>query len=222
VIESLEGLSHVFASARGLADGREYSLGLVSIGMRSNPYGTAPGHNAGQVRMPMAQIDPRHRGLFAAAWAVGVVAATAGHTIASLALAAPVGPFGMMYRRADWPQPIYDNLDAGCVFPIFHVFRALSQVAQSPRLSVEINDDNLKIVAAQREEAAFLLVSNVSAQSRALKLPGRALMLTLDQNTFMAAIEDPDWLATGPRKVGAEIDIAAYGVVFVWLGRSRT
>jgi len=70
VIESLEGLSHVYASARALANGRDYHLGLVSIGMRSNPHGLDVAPNPEQIRLPMARIDPRQRGLFAAAWAV--------------------------------------------------------------------------------------------------------------------------------------------------------
>ena len=76
VMESLEGLSQVFASARALAGLGDYRLGLISIGMRSNPYGADVVANPDQIRLAMAGTDPRQRGLFAAAWAIGAVEAT--------------------------------------------------------------------------------------------------------------------------------------------------
>jgi hypothetical protein len=126
VVENLEGLSQVFTSARILAERGEYRLGLVSIVMRSNPYGSGVVANPDQIRLPMAGTDPRQRGLFGAAWAVGAVAATEQHGISSIALATPVGPFGIIYRRAAWSQPIYDNGGAA-IYPLFHVVRALSK-----------------------------------------------------------------------------------------------
>ena len=78
VIECLEGLSHIYRSAGALAGERDYRLGLVAIGMRSNPYGSGVMENSLQNRIAMAEADPRQRGLFAAAWAVGAVAATKG------------------------------------------------------------------------------------------------------------------------------------------------
>ena len=76
VMQTLEALPQVFASAEALAPGKSYRLGLVSIGMRSNPYGAEVAPNPEGVRRPMAMIDPRQRGLFAAAWMVGAMAAT--------------------------------------------------------------------------------------------------------------------------------------------------
>ncbi|MCX7281201.1 MAG: hypothetical protein NTX21_06545, partial [Alphaproteobacteria bacterium] len=102
VIENLEGLSHVLKSGRALAGERDYRLGLVAIGMRSNPYGSGIVENVRQNRVSMAGADPRQRGLFAAAWAVGAVAATEGHGVSSMALSALVGPFGAIYRREAW------------------------------------------------------------------------------------------------------------------------
>jgi hypothetical protein len=78
VMETLECLPHVFGSARALIGSAGYRLGLVAIGMRSNPYGAATKENPEQVRMAMAHSDPRQRGLFGAAWALGALAATAG------------------------------------------------------------------------------------------------------------------------------------------------
>jgi len=133
VVESLAGLGEVFASARALAGDRDYHLGLVSIGLRSNPHGLGVAPNPRQVRLATAGIDPRQRGLFGAAWAVGAIAATQGHRVCSAALAAPVGPLGIVHRPAAWPQPLYDDLAGDAVYPLFHVVRALAQMTDAPR-----------------------------------------------------------------------------------------
>ena len=104
--------------------------------MRSNPYGADVVANPDQIRLAMAGTDPRQRGLFAAAWAIGAVAATEQHGISSIALAAMVGPLGIIYRRATWPQPMYDDRPSSAVYPLFHVIRAISEIAGAPRLSI--------------------------------------------------------------------------------------
>ena len=95
VLETLETLPHVFASAAALAGGKPLRLGLVSIGMRSNPYGAGVVPNPGRQRMPMAADDPRQATGFAAAYAVGILAAAASHGVEALALGMPDGPLGI-------------------------------------------------------------------------------------------------------------------------------
>lgn len=216
VMESLEGLSQVFASARVLASGRDYRLGLVSIGMRSNPYGSHVVANPDQIRLPMAGIDPRQRGLFAAAWAIGAVAATEQYGILSMALAAPVGPFGIIYRRAAWPQPIYDDGGGAVIYPLFHVVRALSQIASAPRLSVGGAPRGVVGVAGEtRLGNRVLLLGNISDESQNVILPQSARVLRLDEETFETAIGDPDWLRTGEPEHSSVVALSAYAVVFV-------
>jgi hypothetical protein len=216
VVESLEGLSHVFDSARVLASRREYRLGLVSIGMRSNPYGSHVVTNPDQLRLPMAGIDPRQRGLFAAAWAIGAVAATEQYGILSMALAAPVGPLGIIYRRAAWPQPIYDDGDGAVVYPLFHVVRALSQIASTPRLSVQGAPRSVVGVAGEtRLGNRVLLLANLSDESRHVTLPQSAHVRRLDEETFETAISDPNWLRTGEPEHCSVVALSAWAVGFV-------
>jgi hypothetical protein len=218
VVESLEGLSQVFASARVLASRREYRLGLVSIGMRSNPYGSHVVANPDQLRLPMAGIDPRQRGLFAAAWAIGAVAATEQYGILSVALAGPVGQFGIIYRRTTWPQPIYDDGDGAVVYPLFHVVRALSQIAAAPRLSVGGAPRGVVGVAGEtRLGNRVLLLANVSDESQNVILPQSARVWRLDEETFEAAIRDPDWLRAGEPEHYSVVALSASAVAFVEL-----
>ena len=95
VLETLETLPHIFVSAAALAGGKPLRLGLISVGMRSNPYGTGVAPNPGRSRTPAAADDPRQTTGFAAAYAVGALAAAAGHGVAALALGMADGPLGI-------------------------------------------------------------------------------------------------------------------------------
>jgi len=103
VLETLEALPAVFASARALAPKRDLHLGLVSIGMRSNPYGAAVADNPGGARVAMAMDDPRQRTDFGAAWAVCAAAQTARGGVSSYAPAMISGPLGLGDAAGTWP-----------------------------------------------------------------------------------------------------------------------
>ena len=94
VIETLEAMPHILASAQAILPGKPLHLGLMSIGMRSNPYGAAVVANPGRKLMPMAMDDPRQTQPFAAAYAVGLLAACVGAGVDSVALAMVSGPLG--------------------------------------------------------------------------------------------------------------------------------
>lgn len=93
VWETLETLPQILESARALAPGLPIRLGLVSIGMRTNPYGTTVAPNPERLKKPMAQDDPRQVTEFAAYYARAVfeIARTAG--VEALALSSWGGPF---------------------------------------------------------------------------------------------------------------------------------
>jgi hypothetical protein len=94
VWQTLETLPDIFATARHIAGTRPLHLGLLSIGMRSNPYGAGVAANPERIRLPMAGEDPRQDTGFAAAYAVAVLARAAAAQVESLALAMPGGPLG--------------------------------------------------------------------------------------------------------------------------------
>ena len=92
VRETLEAFPALFASARDLVGDLPLRLGLVSIGMRSNPYGSSVAPNADRRKIAMAMEDPRQSGAFAAAFALGAIAEAARAGVASLAPAMAAGP----------------------------------------------------------------------------------------------------------------------------------
>lgn len=101
VWQTLEALPDIFRTAQDIAGGNPLHLGLLSIGMRSNPYGTEVAANPQRLRLPMAQDDPRQGTGFAAAYAVAVLASAAVAGVESLALAMPGGPLGATGPLAD-------------------------------------------------------------------------------------------------------------------------
>lgn len=103
VLETLETLPDVFASAAALVPGRPLHLGLVAIGMRSNPYGQAVAPNPEGRRIAMAQTDPRQQAPFAAAFAIAAAAAAARGGVASFCPAMAAGPIGLGPAGAPWP-----------------------------------------------------------------------------------------------------------------------
>ena len=213
VIESLEGLAHVFKSARTIAQKQDYRLGLVAIGMRSNPYGAAVMENARQNRIAMAGADPRQRGLFAAAWAVGAVAATDGYNVSSLALSAFVGPFGVIHSGDAWGQPLYR--EAGMVYPLFHVVRFLSAMGGCARLSLPGLPNEIAGVACAGAPGTHLILANLGTMASRIRLPHAADVRYLNGRTFPAAIADPRWLDTGEAKHVSDVTLEPLDIAFV-------
>lgn len=103
VLEALEALPDVFASAAALVPGRPLHLGLMAIGMRSNPYGQAVAPNPEGRRIAMAMADPRQQTPFAAAFAIAAAAAAARGGVASFCPAMAAGPLGLGPAGAPWP-----------------------------------------------------------------------------------------------------------------------
>ena len=98
VVQTLEALPDIFASAQALQPGKPLHLGLFSIGMRSNPYGADIRPNPSGKPMAMARRDGRQNTSFAAAYAIAVLAQAARAGANSIALAMPDGELGAAGR----------------------------------------------------------------------------------------------------------------------------
>ena len=126
VWETLETLPHIFASTKALSGDLPMRLGLVSIGMRSNPYGSALAPNPGHAKIAMTGDDPRQRKSFAAAYAVAAFALAAQAGLEAITLAAPTGRLGMMH--AD-----------GSLLPIGKALNALATLGSEANLAMGEN-----------------------------------------------------------------------------------
>ncbi len=214
VFETLEAQPDVYASAQSLMPKTGYRMGLVGIGFRSNPYGSAPLENPEQVRLEMTQADPRQRGLFAASWMVGAVATTQGFHIESLALAMPVGPLGLIYRQEDYAQPLFDNVPGRIIYPAYHVVKALAEFSGKVRQSVTL-PDGLFGVVTKTGKALKAVISNGTSQVQFLELPSQGRTLLMSEDTFDAATADLDWLKNASRENVRSIELSPYAVAFI-------
>jgi len=114
VWETLEALPDIFASARALSGDLPLRLGLISIGMRTNPYGAGLVSNPNGERLAMTGDDPRQAETFAAAYAVAAIALAAEAGVEAITLAAPAGRFGLDGKAG--PRPIAEAVRALTAF----------------------------------------------------------------------------------------------------------
>lgn len=96
VMETLEALPSIIASARAIIGKSPYHWGPSGISARGNPYGAAVAENPDNARICLANNDPRQRGLFAAAWTLGLIAAAAKGGLDAVSLGAVTGPQGVI------------------------------------------------------------------------------------------------------------------------------
>lgn len=202
VFQTIEALPDIFRSARRLAPDKPYRLGLVSIAMRTNPYGAGLAANPEGVRKTMSGDDPRARGLFGAAWMVAVAAASEGAGVALLTLASRGGPFAAH--------------DGSTLFPSFHVLAAFAHMQRRPRLRVAAKDPVLYGVAAAAEQGgALAVVANGSADAKTLACGLEGDVAVLDAGAAAAARRDPAWMRSARRPLAGRLDLGPYAVAFI-------
>ncbi len=180
VLETLEALGDVFASARAIARDRPLRLGLLSIGMRSNPYGSAVAANPDGARLPMAMDDPRQRELFGAAWAVGVAAAAARGGVESYAPVMSAGPIG--------PGA------AGALWPVHAVVAALAALGGA---DVEVSggpSTGVVRIEGEGRRGVRGVAANLGPDPARVAAPEGALLLALDAAGAAGAARDAAWI----------------------------
>lgn len=197
VAESLEALPAVFASARAIAGDRPLHVGPSAIGMRGNPYGAAPMENPDDVRQAMNRVDPRQRGLFGAAFALGYYARCAEGGVAEVTLGGGVGAFGIVHAPMPYAQPWWDARGGG-LFPAFHAMRALAGIAGRPLIAATSSlPRSVLAVGAETDGGHTLLLANLTdgTQEIGLWAPVEGRLAVLDEDAVVAAADDPDAFA---------------------------
>ena len=138
VMEGLESLPWIAASARTIAGDRPFAVGPSAIGLRFNPNGAAPAENPRNIRQAMSRNDPRQRGLLGAAWTIGYYAHMAQGGAEAVTFGGTTGPFGLVHTPQDWPAPWYE--DHGGLYPLFHAFRGLATADGGTMRQLSIGD----------------------------------------------------------------------------------
>ena len=215
-IETLEAYKAIFASGEALCPNLSCRLGLVSIGMRSNPYGAGVADNPAQIRQTMAMFDPRHAGLFGAAWIVGAIASTAGHGIEAMTIGAPAGPFGIVSEPQPVPRACYDGRLERRVYPLYHVFRAAARLANCPRVQIRGLGSGLHCFAAKRSGRIEAVVSNLNNSTAELVAPSAEThAAVMDETAFTDAVADKNWIKNGLQSFAGSISLRPFATAFV-------
>ena len=167
--EGLESLPYLAKSVAAFIDGKPYHVGPSAIGLRMNPYGEAPMANPGNIRQAMNGMDPRQRGLFAAAWSVGFVARFAAGGASALTLGGTTGPFGIAYAKGDYPQPWFDQ--NGGLYPVYHAIKGMAALRGRPLIDLAISQPReIQAIAVQRDAEIEVWLANLTDQTESVQL----------------------------------------------------
>lgn len=201
VMESLQSLPWIFRTAQTLARGKPYWIGPTAIGMRLNPYGASPAPNPRNMRKAMAELDPRQRGLFNAAWTLGYLTRAAAGGVAGLCLSSPVGPFGIAWQPMDWSQTWFDDqASANAVFPVYHVISGIAPLAGAVVRAVDCSAPSaLAAIAFDTCDGREVWLANLTPEPRVANLRGlgsTSVIERLDGETFKACCSSPDGFAS--------------------------
>ncbi|MGQ0485620.1 MAG: hypothetical protein ACT4SY_09750 [Hyphomicrobiales bacterium] len=217
VMETLEALPYVIASAKAFLKGTPYHVGPSSIACRDNPYGASVAANPGNGRVCLSDMDPRQRGLFGAAWTLGYMAAFCEGGIASLTMGSTTGPAGLIHGKAAYPQPWFDDAGAA-VYPAYQVIAGLAPASGARRLAAA--SDNPSAVAAlafQSKQGPVLWLANLTGGKRTVKIAGfkgKARLHMPSEANFAAIARDPYFLSKGGKVLNrvSSVDLGPYAV----------
>ncbi|AZO41996.1 hypothetical protein EJ076_13365 [Mesorhizobium sp. M7D.F.Ca.US.005.01.1.1] len=143
IMQSLEALPFITQSARAIFGAKPHRIGPSTIAMRQNPYGGAAKPNPGRQRIAMADSDPRHTGLFAAAWTIGYAARVAPAGLEMLTLSSFTGPFGVL---ASSGEPVAE----GSPRPLFRAIKGLCELAGLAHVAARTSDETRVLALAGR------------------------------------------------------------------------
>jgi hypothetical protein len=157
VMQTLEALPFITRSVRAIYGDKPYRIGPSTIPMRQNPYGSRTMDNPRLGRVPMANRDPRHNGMFAEAFALGYAIGVLDADLECLTLSALTGPSGLVAQDGE-PMP------AGATRPLFRTVKTLSELAGRPwRQCRSSAPSDVQAVIVQSDRGPVLLLVNLTA-----------------------------------------------------------
>jgi hypothetical protein len=216
-METLESVGYIIHSTKALVGRTPYRIGPSHIGNSFNPYGANVTPNPDGGRVTMARVEPRHRGLFGAAWHLGYLAQVANGGVEAATLASPVGEFGIAFTRQKYAQPWFDTARGAKVYPLYHVIRGLAAAAGAKRVDAASSDTGrLRAVAWKKGRVTHVWLANLRAEPVEVKLrglpKGKASLIMLDEANFEAAARDPAFGDKAAPFSGTTVALAPFAV----------
>jgi hypothetical protein len=224
VMETLEALPFQVSTARTYIGNCGYRVGPSAIGCRDNPHGATFTPNPDNLRVCLAKMDPRMRGLFGAAWTLGYIATFARTGIDALTIGAPTGPLGIIHRKAEYAQPYYDDLAAPAVYPVFHVVAGLTRGAGARLVdAASSNDQKVQCLAYRAKDGGTTLwLANLTAERQHVRIaanPGAPLGAMvgalLDEHSFDVATSRALRFQHSWQDMGNQLTLEPYAVAIL-------
>jgi hypothetical protein len=222
MMENLESFPYICRTVRAFAGGIPHRLIASGIGWE-NGAADRTAANPENVRRTMTQRDPRHRGLFGAAWTLASIAEAALGGISAITPAALVGEFGVVHARGPHSQPCtqpwFDGLGRAAVYPIYHVVAGMGRAAGRTMMSA-LSSDRARIAALGYrgpQDTTELWLANLCDMPQQLRLcgiEGDVRISQLDESTFETAALDPLFMQSpGIVQAAGVIEIGSHGVL---------
>jgi hypothetical protein len=222
VMETLESIGHIIRATKVIAGNSAYRIGPSHIGNSFNPYGANYTENPENQRVTMARVEPRHRGLFGAAWHLGYISQVANGGVEAVTMASPIGEFGIAYAKLPHAQPGFDNVAGAKVYPVFHVIRGLSAAAGLPHITAKSSDtERLRCVAWRQGKTLHLWLANLHDQPLEVTLdgfPANGTLGALDEQSFDAATKDGAFIDKSAAFSGASVKLAPLATTWLAFG----
>jgi D-apionolactonase len=215
VTEGLEALPALARTTKDFIDGKPYHVGPSAIGMRMNPYGAAPMDNPNNIRQAMNRMDPRQRGLIAAAFELGYVANFAREGAQSVTLGGGVGAFGHVHAPLGYAQPWYDE-HRGSIYPNFHIFRGLSALKGMRLVDARSSvPRDLQAIGGEGRSGRELWLANLTGTPIVAELWDEVsgAISVLDEERFEDAATDPAYMDRTRAFRGGSLALQPYAVV---------
>ncbi|MEO8350363.1 MAG: hypothetical protein ABI680_01450, partial [Chthoniobacteraceae bacterium] len=192
LVENLEAQPDTVTGAMAFG-ARGVVISPITLRPRLSPHDTGPVVTvAGELP---ANVDPRQRTLFGAAWTLGCLARLASlPAVHSLTFYETSGWLGLLERASGSPLPDLFGSKPGEVFPLFHVFADLADCDQV--LPMHSSDPSKCVVLGLRTNGGQrrILVANLQAEPQTVRIhleAAQANVRLLDEITVACAKADP-------------------------------
>lgn len=173
LIECCAAIADTVRTARSFCGDKPLSVGPITLRKRVNPYASGP--------WEPTPPDPRQPTLFGAAWTLGALKYLAESGVASATFYETTGPRGVM--------------DAGRVFPLFHVLADATEWAGAEVVKCESSEPlTFDALMLKRGADTRVMLANMTAEPQTVSLdglPDEVRVRTLDESTFEFAGTDP-------------------------------
>jgi hypothetical protein len=197
LVENLEAQADTVRSCHKFAGGKPIAVTPVTLRPRFNPQAKEVPEAVVEGKLPF-RIDPRQPSLFGAAWTLGSVKYLAENGVASVTYYETHGWNGWLETADGSPLPEQFRSIAGGVFPLYHVLADVNEFAGAMVLPLTSADPlracalALQLGSRRRVMVANLTSDLQSAVLDARTLGRRALVRTLDESNFNAAVREPE------------------------------